>query len=41
MSIDITPELDNDLGLDYILRLWLVVVELDGTMMIGYLEPGQ
>src|SRR5512146_126941 len=41
MSIDITPELDNDLGLDYILRLWLIVVDLDGTMKIGYLEPGQ
>jgi hypothetical protein len=41
MSIDVTPDPDNEPGLDYILRLWLIVVDVGGAMNIGYLEPGQ
>lgn len=41
MSIDLTPELDNEFDLDFILRLWLIVVDLEGTMKIGHLEPGE
>lgn len=41
MSIDLTPELDDPSGLDYLLRLWLIVVDVGGAMQIGYLEPGQ
>ena len=41
MSIDLTPELDDASGLDYCLRLWLIVVELDGSMRLGHVEPGE
>ena len=41
MSIDLTPELDDPSGLDYVLRLWLIVVEVDGAIGIGHLEPGE
>jgi hypothetical protein len=39
MMLDLTPDPDAGSELDYILRLWLVVVEINGTMKIGYLEP--
>jgi hypothetical protein len=41
MSIDLTPELDDPSGLDYVLRLWFIVVELEEEMRIGHLEPGE
>ena len=41
MSIDLTPELDDPSGLDYLLRLWLIVVDINGEMRIGFLEPGE
>jgi hypothetical protein len=41
MSIELTPEPDNEFGMDFILRLWLIVVDVDGAMRIGYLEPGE
>lgn len=40
MSLDLTPDPEGDSGLDYCLRLWLIVVTVDGTMRIGHLEPG-
>ena len=40
MSLDLTPDPEGDSGLDYCLRLWLIVVAVDGTMRLGYLEPG-
>jgi hypothetical protein len=40
LSIDVTPDLDDESGLDYILRLWLIVVDVNGTMTVGHLEPG-
>jgi hypothetical protein len=39
MMLDFTPDPDAGSELDYILRLWLIVVEIDGAMRIGYLEP--
>jgi hypothetical protein len=41
MSIEFTPDEDNEAGLDYCLRLWLIVVKIDGTMKIGHLEPSE
>jgi hypothetical protein len=41
LSIDLTPEPDNEFGLDFILRLWLIAVDVDGTMKVGHLEPGE
>jgi hypothetical protein len=41
MSIDFTPEEDNEAGIDYCLRLWLIVVKIDGAMKIGHLEPSE
>lgn len=41
MSIDFTPEEDNEAGIDYCLRLWLIVVKVDGAMKIGHLEPSE
>ncbi len=41
LSIDLTPDADNEFGLDFILRLWLVAVDVDGTMKVGHLEPGE
>ena len=41
MSIDLTPDEDNEFGLDFILRLFLIVVDVDGAMKIGHLEPGE
>ncbi len=41
MSIDFTPGEGDTSGLDYCLRLWVIVVELRGTMKIGHLEPGE
>ena len=40
-SIDLTPEEENEFDLDFILRLWLIAVEIDGEMKIGHLEPGE
>ena len=40
MSTDLTPELDHPSGVDYLLRLWFAVVDVDETLKIGYLEPG-
>jgi hypothetical protein len=40
VSIDVTPDLDDESGLDYILRLWLIVADVNGTMKVGHLEPG-
>jgi len=36
--LDFTPGEDSGSQLDYLLRLWLIVVELDGLMKIGFLE---
>jgi hypothetical protein len=41
MSFDLTPEPDNVFGLDYLLRVFLIVVDVGGEMKIGYVEPGQ
>jgi hypothetical protein len=41
MSIDFTPEEDNEAGIDDCLRLWLIVVKVDGAMKIGHLEPSE
>jgi hypothetical protein len=41
MAIEFTPEPDDESGLDYCLRLWLIVVEVNGEMKIGHLEPGE
>ena len=41
MSIEFTPDPDGDSGLDYCLRLWVIVVESEDTMCIGHLEPGE
>src|SRR5262249_20439388 len=41
MSIEFTPDPDNEEGIDYCLRLWLVIVAVDGVMRIGHLEPGE
>jgi hypothetical protein len=41
MSFDLTPDPDNEWGLDYMLRVFLIVVEIDGAMQIGYIEPSQ
>lgn len=40
LSIELTPEVDDESGLDYLLRLWLIVVDVHGTMKVGHLEPG-
>jgi len=40
MSIDFVPDPGSGSELDYCLRLWLIVVEVDGAMAIGHLEPG-
>jgi hypothetical protein len=40
LSIELTPEIDDESGLDYLLRLWVVVVDVNGTMKVGHLEPG-
>ena len=36
MSIEFTPDPDGGSDLDFCLRLWIVVVELQGEMKIGY-----
>ena len=41
LSFDLTPDPDNEWGLDYMLRVFLIVVEIDGVMRIGYIEPSQ
>lgn len=41
MAIEFTPDPDGDSGLDYCLRLWLVIVAIDGAMRIGHVEPGE
>jgi hypothetical protein len=41
MSIEFTPEEDNEAGIDYCLRLWIIVVKVDGAMKIGHLEPSE
>jgi hypothetical protein len=39
MWVDFTPDLDDESGLDYCLRVYLIVADLGGTMQIGHLEP--
>jgi hypothetical protein len=41
MSIEFTPDPESESELDYCLRLWLIVVDVDGAMSIGHLEPGE
>jgi hypothetical protein len=41
MSIEFAPDPDSGSELDYCLRLWVIVVEVDGAMVIGHLEPGE
>jgi hypothetical protein len=41
MSLEFTPDPESDSELDYCLRLWLIVVEVDDAMKIGHLEPGE
>ena len=41
MSLEFTPDPDGESALDYCLRLWLIVVDVDGAMLIGHLEPGE
>jgi hypothetical protein len=41
MSIDLTPQLDDASGLDYLLRLYFILVDIEGEAKIGYLEPSQ
>jgi hypothetical protein len=41
MSIEFVPEEDNEAGIDYCLRLWLIVVKVDGAIKIGHLEPSE
>jgi hypothetical protein len=41
LSIELTPEEGNEFDLDFILRLWLIVVEVEGAMRVGHLEPGE
>jgi hypothetical protein len=38
MSIDFTPEDDNEAGIDYCLRLWLIVVKIDALPSRAVLE---
>jgi hypothetical protein len=40
MWIDFTPDPDSGALVDYCLRLYVIVAEVDGVMTIGYLEPG-
>lgn len=39
--LDFIPEPGGDPLLDYCLRLYVIVVEVGGKMLIGYLEPGE
>ena len=39
MMLELTPELDDESGLDYLLKLYLIVVDVAGEMKIGHLEP--
>lgn len=39
MMLDFTPDPDAGSTLDYNLRVWLIVVEIEGAMKIGYFEP--
>jgi hypothetical protein len=41
MTIEFTPDPEGKSECDYCLRLWLIVVEFNGAMMIGHLEPGE
>jgi hypothetical protein len=41
MSLEFTPDPDNEAGLDYCLKVWVIVVESDGVMRIGHLKPGE
>jgi hypothetical protein len=41
LSLEFTPEAEHASGLDYCLRLWLIVVDVDGVMTVGHLEPGE
>ena len=41
MWLDFTPDPESDAQVDYCLRLYLIVVEVDNTMKIGYIEPGE
>jgi len=40
MSLEFTPDPDNNAGLDYCLKLWLVVAEADGKLVVAHVEPG-
>ena len=39
LCLDFTPDPDAGAGVDYCLRLWLIIVEIDGVMKVGHLEP--
>jgi very-short-patch-repair endonuclease len=41
MWIDFTPDPESDTMVDFCLRVYVIVVELDGEMKIGYVEPGE
>ena len=38
--LEFTPDPEAGSELDYLLRLWLIVVDVNGQMRIGHLEPG-
>jgi hypothetical protein len=40
MWLDFTPDPESDTLVDYCLRLYVIVVEVNGVMKIGYIEPG-
>jgi hypothetical protein len=39
MWLDFTPDPESGALVDYCLRLYVIVVDLDGVMKIGHLEP--
>jgi hypothetical protein len=41
MGIEFSPDPEGDSDPDCRLELWLIVVELEGAMRIGHLEPGE
>jgi hypothetical protein len=41
MWIDFTPDPESDTMVDFCLRVYVIVVELNGEMKIGYVEPGE
>ena len=41
MWIELAPDPEEEADVDFCLKLWLIVVELEGAMVIGHLEPGE